>query len=120
MRRPRLPRRYAIAPTLSFADELDEVIVSATKRGDTDIQSIAGSVNAIGGVNGNWPSVVGAYLDEFVITASDQQGGGGKNASIKLVDLQRIEVLNGPQGTLYGANSPEAQMSGSPRAEPSP
>ena len=129
-------------PSAGFAGELDEIIVSATKRGDTDIQSIAGSVNAIGGaelsekgivdfegfagqvpglqfqdlgpgdkefiirgVNGNGPSVVGAYLDEFVITASDQQDGGGKNAPIKLVDLQRIEVLNGPQGTLYGANS---------------
>lgn len=129
-------------PSVVLADELDEVIVSATKRGDTDIQSIAGSVNAIGGaelsekgivdfegfagqvpglqfqdlgpgdkefiirgVNGNGPSVVGAYFDEFVITASDQQDGGGKNAPIKLVDLQRIEVLNGPQGTLYGANS---------------
>lgn len=129
-------------PSAAFAGELDEIIVSATKRGDTDIQSIAGTVNAIGGaelsekgivdfesfagqvpglqfqdlgpgdkefiirgVNGNGPSVVGAYFDEFVITASDQQDGGGKNAPIKLVDLQRIEVLNGPQGTLYGANS---------------
>lgn len=130
----------AAAPAL--AEELDEIFVSATKRGDTDIQSIAGSVNAVDGsqlsekgivdfegfagqapglqfqdlgpgdkefiirgVNGNGPSVVGAYFDEFVITASDQQDGGGKNAPIKLVDLERIEVLNGPQGTLYGANS---------------
>ncbi|MDT8319100.1 MAG: TonB-dependent receptor [Xanthomonadales bacterium] len=124
------------------ATTIEEVIVTATKRGDIDIQSIAGSVHALGGesleargitdfegfagqipglqfqdlgpgdkefiirgVNGNGPSVVGAYFDEYVITASDQQDGGGKNAPIKLVDLERVEVLNGPQGTLYGANS---------------
>lgn len=59
----------------------------------------------IRGINGNGPSVVGSYFDEYVISANDQQDGGGKNAPIKLVDLERVEVLNGPQGTLYGANS---------------
>ena len=121
---------------------LEEVIVTATKRGDMDIQSIPASIYAISGtaledkahfdfravatsipgltfqdlgpgdmefiirgVNGNGPAVVGSYFGEYVITASDQQDGGGKNAPIKLVDLARVEVLNGPQGTLYGANS---------------
>ena len=59
----------------------------------------------IRGINGSGPSVVGAYLDEYVITASDQQDGGGKNAPVQLVDVERVEVLNGPQGTLYGSNS---------------
>jgi outer membrane receptor protein involved in Fe transport len=59
----------------------------------------------IRGINGNGPSVVGVYFDEYVISANDQQDGGGKNAPIVLVDLERVEVLNGPQGTLYGANS---------------
>ena len=121
---------------------LEEVIVTATKRGDMNIQTIPGSIHAISGialedkaqtlfrdiasavpgltfqdlgpgdmefiirgVNGNGPAVVGTYFGEYVITASDQQDGGGKNAAIKLVDMERIEVLNGPQGTLYGANS---------------
>jgi outer membrane receptor protein involved in Fe transport len=121
---------------------LEEVTVTATKRGDMDIQTIPASVYAVGGsaieektqynfraiatsvpgltfqdlgpgdmefiirgVNGNGPAVVGSYFGEYVITASDQQDGGGKNASIKLVDMERVEVLNGPQGTLYGANS---------------
>jgi outer membrane receptor protein involved in Fe transport len=124
------------------AAEIEEVVVTATKRGDIDIQSIAGGVHAvtgadlaeksildfegfagsvpglqfqdlgpgdkeyiIRGINGNGPAVVGTYFDEYVITANDQQDGGGKNAPIKLVDLERVEVLNGPQGTLYGANS---------------
>ncbi len=124
------------------ADALEEVVVTATKRGETDIQKTAESIYAVTGVdlnlkrettfeafagsvpglqfqhlgpgdseyiirgiNGSGPSVVGAYLDEYVITASDQQDGGGKNAPIQLVDVERIEVLNGPQGTLYGSNS---------------
>jgi iron complex outermembrane recepter protein len=124
------------------ADALEEVVVTATKRGETDVQKTAESVYAVSGadlslkrettfeafagsvpglqfqnlgpgdseyiirgINGSGPSVVGAYLDEYVITASDQQDGGGKNAPIQLVDVERIEVLNGPQGTLYGSNS---------------
>jgi outer membrane receptor protein involved in Fe transport len=124
------------------AVEIEEVVVTATKRGDIDVQTIAGGVYAldgksmedrninnfegfagqipglqfqdlgpgdkeyiIRGINGNGPSVVGSYFDEYVITASDQQDGGGKNAPLELVDMERIEVLNGPQGTLYGANS---------------
>ena len=121
---------------------LEEILVTATKRGEMDVQDIPGSIYAIGGtaleakaqtqfrdvaasipgltfqdlgpgdmefiirgVNGNGPAVVGSYFGEYVITASDQQDGGGKNAPIKLIDMERIEVLNGPQGTLYGANS---------------
>jgi iron complex outermembrane recepter protein len=129
-------------PAPLFAAELEEIIVTATKRGDTDIQSIAAGIYAVSGsglesraivdfegfagsvpglqfqdlgpgdkeyiirgINGNGPAVVGTYFDEYVMSANDQQDGGGKNAPIKLVDLQRVEVLNGPQGTLYGANS---------------
>ncbi len=138
-------------PHLSAA-AIEEVTVTATKRGETDVQSIAASINAISGddleakgltdfedfagsvpglqfqdlgpgdkeyiirgINGNGPAVVGAYFDEYVITASDQQDGGGKNAPIKMVDLQRVEVLNGPQGTLYGANSMAGNIKFIPR-----
>lgn len=59
----------------------------------------------IRGVNAKGASTTGAYYDEAVITASNQEDGGGHNIDIKLIDMQYIEVLNGPQGTLYGANS---------------
>ncbi|PLW83908.1 hypothetical protein CWI75_00675 [Kineobactrum sediminis] len=59
----------------------------------------------IRGVNSSGPSTVGFYFDEAVITGSNAQDGGGRNPDIKLIDLERIEVLNGPQGTQYGANS---------------
>lgn len=59
----------------------------------------------IRGVNSSGPSTVGFYFDEAVITGSNAQDGGGRNPDIKLIDIERIEVLNGPQGTQYGANS---------------
>ncbi len=145
------------ASALAAENVLEEVLVTATKRGDMDIQSIPASVYAVGGaslqdkadfsfrdiassvpgltfqdlgpgdmefiirgVNGNGPAVVGSYFGEYVITASDQQDGGGKNAPIKLLDMERIEVLNGPQGTLYGANSMAGNIRYIPRkADPS-
>src|SRR2546429_4446467 len=55
---------------------------------------------ASGGTNhsGSQPSV-GEYLDEQPVTTIDG------NVDIHIFDIQRIEVLEGPQGTLYGASS---------------
>lgn len=56
---------------------------------------LRGIVNQYG--NG---AVVGQYLDEIpmTLTAYDQ-------LDVRALDLQRIEVLKGPQGTLYGQGS---------------
>ena len=59
----------------------------------------------IRGVNSTATSAVGVYYDESPITARTKQDGGGRQASIELHDIERIEVLKGPQGTLYGASS---------------
>lgn len=59
----------------------------------------------IRGVNSTGPSTVGVYFDEAVITGSNANDGGGRNADIRLVDISMIEVLKGPQSSLYGANS---------------
>ncbi|HEY0271197.1 MAG TPA: TonB-dependent receptor, partial [Sphingomonas sp.] len=59
----------------------------------------------IRGINSSGASTVGAYYDEAVISAANSNDGGGRNADIRLYDLDRIEVLKGPQGTLYGASS---------------
>jgi outer membrane receptor protein involved in Fe transport len=45
--------------------------------------------------------IVGTYVDEVGITIDQQQRDG----PFPLVDLARIEVLRGPQGTLYGEGS---------------
>ncbi len=59
----------------------------------------------IRGINSTATSAVGVYYDEAPITARTKQDGGGRQASIELHDIERIEVLKGPQGTLYGASS---------------
>ncbi|WP_232059420.1 TonB-dependent receptor [Kineobactrum salinum] len=59
----------------------------------------------IRGINSAGESTVSVYFDESPITGRFVEDGGGKNAPLKLVDIDRIEVLKGPQGTLFGANS---------------
>ena len=48
-------------------------------------------------------ATVGIYIDEVSVTISNSQFDGAVQP--KLFDLERVEVLRGPQGTLYGASS---------------
>jgi len=50
-------------------------------------------------------SAIGLYLDDVPLGASTQFGLGFQSFNINAFDLNRVEVLNGPQGTLYGANA---------------
>src|SRR5260370_18871654 len=61
------------------------------------------SIRGVASVGGNAPTT-GLYVDETPILPT---GGDGATASIDpdLYDLARVEVLRGPQGTLYGASS---------------
>ncbi|MFO1377864.1 MAG: TonB-dependent receptor [Steroidobacteraceae bacterium] len=86
---------YARAnPSLTFASQ-----------GSGDSQLI------IRGIQSPGSSTVGFYFDEAVITASNFQDGGGRTPDIRLYDVERVEVLKGPQGTLFGASA----MSGAVR-----
>ena len=129
---------------------LEEVTVTANKRGAVAIQDMAGSVQAISsetledlgaegfedyiklvpgltsvssgtgqsqivirGVNSGRvdhqsvqaKSLAGLYIDDTPISLA------GFNPDLGLLDVERVEVLRGPQGTLYGASS----MSGTVR-----
>ncbi|TAL88861.1 MAG: TonB-dependent receptor [Rhodanobacter sp.] len=50
-------------------------------------------------------SGIGMYFDQVPIGASTPNGVGFQTIPINTFDLSRVEVLNGPQGTLYGANA---------------
>ncbi len=50
-------------------------------------------------------SATGVYLDDIPLGASTSNGVGYQSLNVNTFDLNRVEVLNGPQGTLYGATS---------------
>jgi hypothetical protein len=52
-----------------------------------------------GAFTGRTQSTVGLYLDDVPITYN------APDPDLRLADVERVEVLRGPQGTLYGAGS---------------
>ena len=56
------------------------------------------SNNTVSSIQGSAPSVA-LYVDEQTVSF------GGRNLDVYAADLERVEVLPGPQGTLFGASS---------------
>jgi iron complex outermembrane receptor protein len=98
----------AIRASQSFSFEsftrLDPSI-QVNNRGVGDNQII------VRGISSSGKPTVGLYYDEAVITGLGLDGGSDNQPNIQLHDLERIEILKGPQGTLFGAGS----MSGTVR-----
>ena len=61
--------------------------------------SVRGVNNLVSGENATVPSI-GVYLDEFSVASVPNQF-----ANPQLPDMERIEVLRGPQGTFFGRNA---------------
>ena len=133
------------------AGEIEEIIVTATKR-SVSMQDVAVAVQAMTGDGlreqgietfdkyvDHLPNVVGAgngpgkqelYIrgsatEQTSVTISSAQGSapgvalyldeqpvsfGGRNLDVYGADLDRIEVLAGPQGTLFGASSQSGNL----------
>ncbi|MFK8030193.1 MAG: TonB-dependent receptor [Gammaproteobacteria bacterium] len=136
----------AIGATGTAHAQLEEILVTATKRAEST-QDIAVSVQALGGESlkelgvstfdeyvkylpnvvqqGRGPGrseiyIRGVATEQSGNTVSSVQGSspavamyldeqpvsfGGRNLDVYAADLERVEVLPGPQGTLFGASS---------------
>lgn len=131
-----------VATAASTDSPLEEVVVSATKRGDANVQDVPLSIQALGGaalqdigavdfadyfrlvpglavleqgsgdrryiirgVNSAGAGTVGLYVDEVIVTGENAQDGGGRQPDVRLFDIDRVEVLKGPQGTTFGSSS---------------
>lgn len=128
---------------------VEEIVVTARKRGEEYLSNVAMSISAIGGDEllrrnlqrmddylrtepgtnfvdrgtarnsviirgitvdpGRGGTITGIYIDETPVQGLGFAGTGSPD--LGLVDIERVEVLRGPQGTLYGAGS----MSGTVR-----
>lgn len=62
---------------------------------------------SIRGVNAAGEATTGLYYGETPVTgpSGTTADAGGNAADLNLFDIERVEVLRGPQGTLYGASS---------------
>jgi iron complex outermembrane recepter protein len=83
----------------SLAQSTPGVSLKSEGPGQTEIE-LRGMTSS----GGNSPTV-GFYLDDIPLTAPAGAQNGKVVIDPTLYDLKRIEVLRGPQGTLYGSGS---------------
>jgi iron complex outermembrane receptor protein len=72
------------------------------------IQNYGAAVNQfiIRGIESETAATTGLYFDEVPLLGGEPtEGGGDGSPSLRLLDLNRVEVLKGPQGTLFGSGS---------------
>ena len=107
-----LQRTPVAVTAVSEADLRDKNIESLLDIGAVAPNVMVGSQSSNGGLNGGFfirgigqdrsgigfDQGVGIYVDDIYQSRSD-------NSLIDIVDVERVEVLRGPQGTLFGKNT---------------
>jgi iron complex outermembrane recepter protein len=83
-----------------YASEMPGLTVTPNEFNGSSTIAIRGIIS--GDVNN---PTVGATLDDVALGSSTSIGGGYVVPDLDPSDLARIEILRGPQGTLYGASS---------------
>ncbi len=91
---------------------VDEIADVSRHISNMNVKSTLGATNpvvTIRGVglndfNANSNPTAGVYIDEVFLTSTAMMG-------FQLFDMERVEVLKGPQGTLYGRNTTAGAVS---------
>jgi iron complex outermembrane receptor protein len=82
-----------------FVGELPSVNMQSVSPGENVIDMRGLVTSEVNPTNAQQRSLVALYLDDASI------GQEGFNPDLHVYDLERIEVIRGPQGTLYGAGA---------------
>lgn len=138
------PGLYVATANAQSNAMLEEVVVTARKRGSEVLQDVPATITALSGdmlermgalnfddfayqvpgltfadegpgqkryvlrgIRSAGQQQVAVYYDEIPIPGIQGAGGdsGSQTTDLKLFDLERVEVLKGPQGSTFGANS---------------
>jgi iron complex outermembrane recepter protein len=94
--------------TLSQTGAVDFIDFASSVPGFTVLDDGPGQRRPIiRGIEGAGEGEVGIYYDEFPISGipGATNDAGRFTPDIKLIDVKQVEVLRGPQGTLFGAGS---------------
>ncbi len=97
------PEQFAIGGLTRLSDILDYTPGVFYSGGSTPT---ANSITMRGISNLTAAPTVGVYIDDVPIGSGNSQAAGATLAlDVMLADMERVEVIKGPQGTLYGASS---------------